>query len=156
MLSFRGFRECYQAKWRKTSSTPSKLHPPNKESGFPNPLILNQIHKSVVCPNPFLPPSAGDKALLFKQVPALGVQFVDDAESLVELQVVEKIVQAKEEGGLGMALVAVHRVDEDAYADVFINGVEVVKVEATDGSAVFGEVNHQAELLLAEQVVVVQ
>lgn len=55
-----------------------------------------------------------------------------------------------------MALVSVRLVNEDAYADVFINGVEVVKVKAADGSVAFDEVNHQAELLLAEQVVVTQ
>ena len=119
-------------------------------------MILNQIQIPFACPNPFLPPSAGDKALFFKQMLALHIQLVDDAKGLVELQVVEKIVQAKGEGGLGVALLAVRRINEDADADVFINGVEVVKVEAADGSAAVGEVNHQAELLLAEQVVVVQ
>lgn len=55
-----------------------------------------------------------------------------------------------------MALFAVCRVDEDADADVPIDGVVVVKVEAADGSAAFVQVNHQAELFLAKQIVVAQ
>lgn len=55
-----------------------------------------------------------------------------------------------------MALLSVCRVDEDADADVRIDGVVVVEVEAADGSAAFVQVNHQAELLLAGQVVVIQ
>lgn len=84
MLSFRGLRECYQAKWKKTSLTTSKPYPPNKDLAFPNPLILNQINKSFFCPNPFLASAAGDKAKLLKQMLALRVQFVDDAEGLME------------------------------------------------------------------------
>ena len=81
---------------------------------------------------------------------AFCVQLVDDAEGLVKHQVFEKVVQAKGERSLGMALVAVRRVDKNANTNMRIDRVEVVKVEAADGNAAFGEVNHQAELFLAE------
>ena len=121
-----------------------------------NYLVFKRVDEPFCRLDPFLASSAKRKSLLFKEMLAFDVHLINDAEGLVEHQVVEKIVEAKGEGGLGMALLAVRRVNEDSDADVRIDRVEVIKVEAADGCAAFGEVDHQAELLLAEQVVVIQ
>ena len=47
-------------------------------------------------------------------------------------------------------------VDEDADANMLVHRVVIVKVEAADGGLGFIQVNHQTELFLAEQVVVIQ
>ena len=47
-------------------------------------------------------------------------------------------------------------VDEDADLGTFVESIVVVDVDATDGLLRVDEVNHQAELFLRVQVVVVQ
>lgn len=55
-----------------------------------------------------------------------------------------------------MALAPVGLINEDADLCPFVEGVVVVDVDTADGPPCAVEVNHQAELLLRGQVIVVQ
>lgn len=69
-------------------------------------------------------------------------------------QVVEEIVQTERQGDGGIPLVTEGFVDKDADFDPLVEGIVVVNVDAADGFVGGVEVNHQAQLMLAEQVVV--
>ena len=53
-------------------------------------------------------------------------------------------------------MLTVGLVNQDAQASSFVEGVVVVDVDAADGLPAFGQVDHQAKLLLRRYVVVVQ
>ena len=75
---------------------------------------------------------------------------------LVEQQVVEKIIQTEFQGSGSITLTAIFLVDEDADARPTVDGIVIVNVDATYGFTGRCMVNHQAELFLAEEVVIVE
>ena len=91
-----------------------------------------------------------------KQLLTLCIGRVDGAIHLVHKKVLKKIVDTQPQGGFGIALLAKCLVNEDAQSCTAIETVVVEDVDAADGLSVFGQVNHQPELLVAEQVVVAQ
>ena len=70
--------------------------------------------------------------------------------------ILEEIFNAQSQSSLGIALLAKSLVDEDAQARPLVEAVIVENVDATNGLSTFSEVDHQAKLLVAEQVVVAQ
>lgn len=74
----------------------------------------------------------------------------------MQQQIMEEILDAQAQGGLGIALLAVGLVNQDAQAGSFVESIVIIDVDAADGGAAIGHVNHQAELLLRRYVVVVQ
>lgn len=74
----------------------------------------------------------------------------------MQQQIVEEIFDAQCQGCLGIALLTIHLVNQDAQTGATVERVVVVDVDATDGGSAFGQVNHQAELLLGRYVVVAQ
>ena len=125
-------------------------------SNSQNYLVFKLVDEPMRGLDPLLAPSAECKSLFLKQMLAFHIQLVDGAMGLVEHQVVRKVVDAKRKCGLGMALFAMCRINENAYANMLIDRVVVVKVKAADGGSALVQVNHQAELFLAVEVVVAQ
>ena len=70
--------------------------------------------------------------------------------------VVEKVLDAQSQSSLGIALLAKCFVDEDAQSRAAIEAIIIEDVDTADGLSAFIQVNHQTELLVAEQVVVSQ
>ncbi len=119
-------------------------------------LKFQDIQISLFCLDPVFFPTAEFKALSCKELLACGVALVDGAIHLMEQQMIKKVFEAQGQSGFGIALLTVGLVDEDAQSRPLVEGIVVVDVDAAYGLPVFGQVNHQAELLCAEQVVVVQ
>ena len=68
----------------------------------------------------------------------------------------EEILDAQGQGGLGIALLTVGLVNQDAQAGSLVESIVIIDVDAADGLPAFGQVDHQAKLLLRRYVVVVQ
>ena len=119
-------------------------------------LILKNIQISFVGLQPILSPAAKLKALLGEKLLALLVGLVNGTVHLMEHDIVEEVFDAQSQSCLGIALLAMRLVNQNAQARPLVDAVVVEDVDAADGLSVFGQVNHQAELLVAEQVVVDQ
>ena len=70
--------------------------------------------------------------------------------------IIEKILNAQSQSGFGIALLAKRFVNQNAQTRPLVDAVVVEDVDAADGLSAFGQVNHQSELLVAEQVIVAQ
>lgn len=105
---------------------------------------------------PILSPAAKHKALLGKQLLTFRVGLVDGTVHLVEHDIMEEVFDTQSQSGLGIALLAVCLINQDAQARPLVDAVVVEDVDAANGLSAFGQVDHQAELLVAEQVVVAQ
>jgi hypothetical protein len=68
----------------------------------------------------------------------------------------EEIFDAQSQSSFGIALLAKRFVNQNAQTCPLVDAIIVENVDATDGLSVFIQVNHQAELLVAEQVIVAQ
>ena len=84
------------------------------------------------------------------------IQLINGTIHLVQHNVVEKVLNAQSQSSLGIALLAKRLVDEDAQSRAAIEAIIIEDVDTADGLSAFIQVNHQTELLVAEQVVVVQ
>ena len=119
-------------------------------------LILKNIQISFVGLQPVLSPAALHKALLGKQLLTFRVGLVDGTVHLVEHDIVEEVFDAQSQRSLGIALLAVCLINQDAQSRAAIEAVVVEDVDTADGCSAFIQINHQTELLVAEQVVVAQ
>ena len=70
--------------------------------------------------------------------------------------IMEKVLYTQGQSGLGIALLAMLFVDQDAQSSALVDAVVVEDVDAADGFARLVQVNHQAELFGGDQVVVAQ
>lgn len=91
-----------------------------------------------------------------KQLLALGIGLVNGAIHLMQQQIVEEILHAQGQRSLGIALLTIFLVDEDAQAGTAVESVVVMDVDAAYGLPALGQVDHQAELFLGRNVVVAQ
>ena len=105
---------------------------------------------------PVFPTSNQFKALTKKKLLALRVGLVDGAIHLMQQQIFKKVFNAQGQRSLGIALLAVGFVDENAQAGAAVEGIVIIDVDAANGGSAFGQVGHQTELLLSGDVVVVQ
>ena len=119
-------------------------------------LILKNIRIPIFGFYPFLSSSTKRKALSNKQLLTFRVSLVNGTIHLMEHDVMEEVFDAQSQSGLGIALLAESLVDKDAQTRPLVDAVIVEDVDTANGLATFGEVDHQAELLVAEQVVVAQ
>ena len=119
-------------------------------------LILQYIQISFSCSQPVFPLAAKLKTLIDEQLLALGIGFVDGAIHLMEQHIIKKVFDAQGQSGFCVALSAEGFVNQDAQSGPLVDGVVVEDVDAAYGLSAFGQVNHQAELPLTGQVVVVQ
>jgi len=119
-------------------------------------LVFQFVNESLCRPYPFLSPSAWDEAEALEQLLTFGVQCVDGTMHLMQHEVAEKVFDAQGKRGFGIALLTVCFVDEDSQTGALVEAVVVVDVDAADGLPTFAQVDHQTELLVAEQVIVAQ
>ena len=91
-----------------------------------------------------------------KQLLTLRIGFIDRTIHLMQHNVVEKVLDAQSQSSLGVTLLAKRFVNQDAQSCAAIEAVVIENVDTADGCSTFIQVNHQSELLVAEQVVVSQ
>ena len=120
------------------------------------PLIIKHIQMPLSRLQPVFSPSTLHKTLADKQLLTLRVGFIDGTIHLMQHNIVEKIFNAQSQSRLGIALLAKRLVDEDAQSSAAIETVVVEDVDTTNGRPAFIQVDHQTELLVAEQVIVAQ
>ncbi len=124
--------------------------------GFINQLVFDHIQISLRGFEPVLSPATKFKSLSDKQLLAFQIGLIDGTIHLVQHDIVEKIFNAQRQSSFGIALLAIGLVDENAQARPLVNAIIVENVDAADGLPAFGQVDHQAKLLIAEQVIVAQ
>ena len=120
------------------------------------PLILIHIQIPFSRLQPFFPPATRFKSLTNKQLLALCIGFINGTIHLVQHDILEEIFDAQSQSSFGIALLAKRFVNQNAQTCPLIDAIIVENVDATDGLPAFGQVDHQAELLVAEQVIVAQ
>ena len=74
----------------------------------------------------------------------------------MQQDILKEIFNAQSQSGLGIALLAESLVDENAQARPLVEAIVVENVDATNGLSTFGQVDHQAKLLVAQQVIIAQ